>query len=259
MVTEEVVMPGPKGVFFDLFGTLLVYGDMKAAWADWLKAFHLSLRPRGLALSEADFAGECDRFFGREEPARADDGFTVYERRIHHACVELGVRLARKDVARVANHTAAEWQKYVQLDPDASAVLQALAKDKVLALVSNYDHPPHVRALLRRHRLGRYFRAVVVSGDVGVKKPDPRVFDPALRETGLRPSEVVYVGDTEDDVAAARAAGIAPVLIRRLSDADTDGADFKSNSAADQGNGAHGPCDDVTTVRSLHELVAMFG
>jgi hypothetical protein len=29
-----------QGVFFDLYGTLLIYGDMTAAWADWLSDLH---------------------------------------------------------------------------------------------------------------------------------------------------------------------------------------------------------------------------
>lgn len=39
-------------------------------------------------------------------------------------------------------------------------------------------------------------------------KPDPRVFDELLAESGLRPSECVYVGDTPGDAAAANGAGI---------------------------------------------------
>ncbi|MEV0269925.1 HAD hydrolase-like protein [Hamadaea sp. NPDC050747] len=39
-------------------------------------------------------------------------------------------------------------------------------------------------------------------------KPDPRVFDELLAESGLRPAECVYVGDTPGDAAAANGAGI---------------------------------------------------
>ena len=61
-----------------------------------------------------------------------------------------------------------------------------------------------------------FFDAVVVSGDVGVKKPDPAIFAPALEQTGLATDEALFVGDSpEDDVAGARAAGLRPVLIRR--------------------------------------------
>ena len=58
-----------RGVFFDLYGTLFVYGDMKKAWADWLHQFYISLDDLGLTLSEDEFAKECERLFWKAEPA----------------------------------------------------------------------------------------------------------------------------------------------------------------------------------------------
>jgi FMN phosphatase YigB (HAD superfamily) len=49
----------------------------------------------------------------------------------------------------------------------------------------------------------RFFTAIVISGEVGIRKPDPRIFHLALQRTGLQPEEVVYVGDTEEDIAGA--------------------------------------------------------
>ena len=80
-----------KGVFFDLYGTLLIYGDMKAAWSDWLTAFFSKLVPLGLSLSQEDFSQECDRFFGKDPPKNGKDGFTIFENRIHVLCDRLGL------------------------------------------------------------------------------------------------------------------------------------------------------------------------
>ena len=55
---------------------------------------------------------------------------------------------------------------------------------------------------------------VIDSHVVGVAKPDPRIFEVALARAGagIRPSEVVHVGDMlSTDVAGARAAGITPI------------------------------------------------
>ena len=62
---------------------------------------------------------------------------------------------------------------------------------------------------------------------MGVKKPDPRIFDSALDRTGMKPKEVIYVGDTEDDTKAARAAGIVPILIQRKNEGNA--FDFSVN------------------------------
>lgn len=63
-----------RGVLFDLYGTLLVYGDMKKAWADWLHHFYVSLCNLGLTLSEEEFSKECERLFWKAEPALSATG-----------------------------------------------------------------------------------------------------------------------------------------------------------------------------------------
>lgn len=249
-----------RGVFFDLFGTLLVYGDMKVAWAEWLTSFHSCLRPHGLSLSEDLFSRECDRFFGNEEPPEKADDFTVFERRIHYLCVRLGLVLVPTEITRIANHIAGVWQGHIQVDRDAETTLRALENGKALALVSNFDHPPHVHRVLTNHRLSVYFQSIVISGDVGVKKPDPRIFAPALKETGLQPSDVLYVGDTVEDVAAAKAAGIIPVLIQRqTSGTDANALDFTNITSAESQDSIHGRDANVMRVASLNQLVALLG
>ncbi|MCP4568500.1 MAG: hypothetical protein GY841_13060, partial [FCB group bacterium] len=71
-----------KGVFFDLLGTLLIYGDMEKAWQDWLEVFFAGLKEDGLIVLPEEFARKCDGFFGREVNGKAGDGLTVYEQRI---------------------------------------------------------------------------------------------------------------------------------------------------------------------------------
>jgi len=60
------------------------------------------------------------------------------------------------------------------------------------------------------------FEAVIDSHVVGVEKPDPAIFAIALEQIGSRPERAIFVGDVPAvDVAGARAAGIAPVLLDR--------------------------------------------
>jgi putative hydrolase of the HAD superfamily len=60
------------------------------------------------------------------------------------------------------------------------------------------------------------FETVVDSHLVGVEKPDPRIFGIALERMGLRAEATVFLGDMPSvDVAGARAAGVAPILLDR--------------------------------------------
>jgi len=218
-----------RGVFFDLYGTLIRYGDMDAGWQAWVSVLFASLRGHGLTVGEETFAARCDGFFGRPEPRARDDGLTVYERRIRALCDELGTSLPRQALVDTATASAAGWHEYVDLDPEAIPLLEALRPHHTLALISNFDHPTYLRSLLAKSGLEPYFDAVAISGELGVKKPDPAIFVHALHETDLKAHEVIYVGDTAEDIDGAVAAGIHPVLIRRdHHTTDVDGADFRA-------------------------------
>ena len=65
-----------------------------------------------------------------------------------------------------------------------------------------------------RHRFDALFDAVVISGEVGMRKPDPAIFRHALDEIGLSPAACVFVDDLEHNVAAAEELGISGVLHR---------------------------------------------
>jgi YjjG family noncanonical pyrimidine nucleotidase len=95
-----------------------------------------------------------------------------------------------------------------QLFPGALETVRALAKKLPLALVTN-----GIAAVQRRRfsasPITPYFQAVVISEEVGIAKPDPRIFAPALQKIGVEASEVLYVGDSvTSDMAAARNAGM---------------------------------------------------
>jgi putative hydrolase of the HAD superfamily len=58
------------------------------------------------------------------------------------------------------------------------------------------------------------FDAVVLSADVGLKKPDPRIFRLALDRLGVEPGEAVFVGDGEaDELPGAEAVGMRAIQI----------------------------------------------
>jgi putative hydrolase of the HAD superfamily len=246
-----------QGIFFDLYGTLLIYGDMTAAWADWLSALHMELTARGLSMSENELAQYCDGFFTQPAPPQ-QDGLTLFEGRVQRLGVDLGLTLSQADARYLAQSSVDAWQQYVSLDPETIPTLQTLRSQKKLALVSNFDHPSHVYTLLAKLGLTSFFDTVVVSGDVGVEKPDPRIFAPALTKTQLQPDNALYVGDTLDDVRGARAAGLTPILIRRD---DADQSPVASDYKADYDVSLDSPPADESAriIRSLSELLKIVG
>ena len=59
--------------------------------------------------------------------------------------------------------------------------------------------------------------ATIFSYQLGIRKPDPRIYQQALEAVGIRPEEALFVGDGgSDELRGARAVGIRPVLVTRL-------------------------------------------
>lgn len=81
-------------------------------------------------------------------------------------------------------------------------ILQELGESYVVCAVSNGEQD------LGRLGLEGLFAFVVLASDVGYQKPDPRIFEAAMRRTDCSPEEFAHVGDSEvSDVGGARAAG----------------------------------------------------
>ena len=112
-----------------------------------------------------------------------------------------------------------------RLFDDVRPALEALAgRGVTLVVVSNFE--PWLEDVLALQGVDHLFAAVAISGKLGVAKPDPEIFRAALKEAGAEPEATVHVGDQlVNDVAAARAVGITPVLIDRFGrHPDPDGA-----------------------------------
>lgn len=245
-----------KGIFFDLYGTLLVYGNMKQAWSDWLSTFHDLLKEQGLNLSKDSFANECDGFFSGNEPAGFDDNLTALERRIKFLSARLDLKLGQKELGHIADKIARVWQNHITIDSETVPVLTALKRNKTIGLVSNFDHPPHVRDVLIRYELNSFFDTIIISGDVRVKKPDPAIFCIALGQTGLSKDEVIYVGDTNEDVKGALAAGIRPILLARpVQGTDSIALDYRSEHDGLDSPDHFSSKNEVKVIKSLQEVL----
>ena len=113
--------------------------------------------------------------------------------------------------------------------PDARPTLERRAPDYRLGLLSNGNS--RAKAL----GIDDLMSFEVFSQDHGgVEKPDPRLFEIALREAGCEPHELLHVGDSpESDVAGALNADVEPVLLDRDGMREGDGATLRIRSLAE--------------------------
>jgi putative hydrolase of the HAD superfamily len=98
-------------------------------------------------------------------------------------------------------------------DPEAEPALRLVEERGVRAAVISNSNGS-VRRILTELGLARYLEFVLDSGELGIEKPDPRIFQLALDRAGVEPARAIYVGDLYSiDVLGARAVGMTPVLL----------------------------------------------
>lgn len=103
----------------------------------------------------------------------------------------------------------------LELFAEALEVVDAVAQHARIGMITN--GPSGIqREKIRLLGIGDLFPFILVSEEENAWKPDPAIFARALELAGVAPGEAVYVGDSpENDVAGARAAGLASVWINR--------------------------------------------
>lgn len=110
----------------------------------------------------------------------------------------------------------------VALWDDALPVVSELRQRGVkTALVSNCSHS--TRGIVDRLGLVDAFDEIVLSFEVGLRKPDPAIYREALRRVDVEPDRAVFVDDQQDYCDGAASIGIETYLIDRTGDATPDG------------------------------------
>ncbi len=207
-----------RAVSFDLGGTLL---KMRRD-----RMFRRVLADEGYAISPekihsayADVESSWLRRYGyrRLSPEKSMES---YRRLDGFAFRRMFPDAASSEGRRVSGLLREKWPDLEKrfpprLYPDAEPTLRSLRRNGfLLALVSNA--PPDTMEVVEKLGLGKYMACFVISGNVGVSKPNPEIFKIALGRLGVLPGEALHVGDVyEADVVGAVNAGMTGVLIDR--------------------------------------------
>ena len=107
-----------------------------------------------------------------------------------------------------------DYLNFLELRPCAKKLLNMLSMEYKLGLVSNFTYAPVIYAGLRNLGIGHYFNVVLVSEEVGWRKPHIKIFEETLRRLGVTAEETVYVGDSPlEDMKGAKAVGMKTVFV----------------------------------------------
>jgi len=202
-------------IYFDNWNTLVQAPDLMRRGSS-IERFHGYLECRGVDVPYSVFA-EVYRPIARRHTQEADaDGYREldYEKRIEDAFVELGLEDADELARDAWRAYLDEWPRHTEFFPETPEILNSLRGRYKLGVITNYMDGHTCQLIFDKLGYREIFDALVVSAEVGYRKPSRVIFEQALRETGSRPENCVMVGDMYDaDVVGANNVGMRSVLV----------------------------------------------
>ena len=137
---------------------------------------------------------------------------------VEQACRRLGVDVDEKLLREIAPPLFATEIDGLVVGDGVHAALTELSEAgyRLGCITNTLADTTAIRAMLRRQGFEAMMRSVVVSTDVGWRKPHRSLFDRSIRELDVAPDEAVFVGDSPvHDIGGAKAAGLRAVLTRQ--------------------------------------------
>jgi len=93
-------------------------------------------------------------------------------------------------------------------------VIELSKRGYLLGIIANTITETEIPDYLEADGLSGYFKTVVLSSKVGIRKPNPEIYWEAARRIGVEPAKCVYVGDNPvRDVEGTRAAGYGMFIL----------------------------------------------
>lgn len=203
-----------KGIIFDYGGTLDTGGDhwSEIIWDAYMQA--------GVAVDKAEFREAyvyAERELARERhilPAHDFHDMLLIKMRIelqwlaqngHFAAASIEDYAA--EIARLCYESA---RKFVT---EASKVLEELAGRYPMVLVSNFYG--NIETVMEDFGIRQYFKDIIESAVMGVRKPDPRIFEHGVKALGLLPEETLVIGDSyRKDIVPAESIGCQALWLK---------------------------------------------
>ncbi|MBR6747197.1 MAG: HAD family hydrolase [Muribaculaceae bacterium] len=201
------MMNNIKGIIFDYGGTIDSFGD------HWSEVIYDGYKACGLDVDKTEF--RTSYVYAERELARTRHIFPehtfldVMEIKLALELSDLANRgiISQEEAQLKASPIANYCYQRARTSVDAARnVLEKLAEHYPMVLVSNFYG--NVESVIRDMGIRQYFQGIIESAVVGVRKPDARIFSLGVIALGLKPEEVLVVGDSmRKDIMPAESIG----------------------------------------------------
>lgn len=247
---EETLKRPFDVILFDLGSTLIYFdGDFDAILRSGYAASYVFLNESGIKVEREAFLA---RLQAQMDAYRRERETEFIEYTTHHilrlTLAEFGYPDTPESLTRQAVNSIYQLtQQHWNVEDDALSTLEILEADGYrMGLISNAGDGPDVQSLVDQAGLRPFFDVILVSAEMGIRKPNPLIFEQALHFWGVSPDRAAMVGDTLGaDILGARNTGMYSIWVTRR--------------AAAPGNYAHAdtifPDAQISTLKELPELL----
>ena len=211
-----------QAVLFDLGGTLVKTAEVPEIFRRIIETFGLRFDIERINKALEVNTGNFD-----VETGQVELGESFWNKWNANLLTEIGIENGAEHLGR---RISAMWWDYASLEiyADVLPTLSDLATNNVLVGIVTNALRNDYEQMLRRVGIERYFDVIVGTDDCNAAKPDPRMFQHALKKLNLKPFEAIFVGDDlRRDYEGSKKVGMKPVLIDREG---KDTADIESVS-----------------------------
>jgi putative hydrolase of the HAD superfamily len=157
-----------------------------------------------------------DLIFGNSTEFRVQLGLVNRADHLRYVQQELGLETPAE-----MDQVLAEFFGGDRLDTELVDQIRLLKTEYTTAVLSNYSDILREK-ITNTWKIGDAFDHLIISAEVGVKKPDPEIYRIALKKTGCRPGEAVFIDDFIENIEAAQQLGIHGIHFRNADQAVTE-------------------------------------
>ncbi len=215
-----------RGAIFDLGSTLIHFdGDWPILLQDSLDLLIDQLQEDDVDFDRSSFRSAFERALEAYDLQRQSNQLErsttslLQETLNTFGHEEISPEILGRGLKRFYSVSETHWRPM----PALHAVLDELHEEgRMLGLISNAGDVENVQRLIDKVEIRGYFDPIIISSEIGIRKPDPRPFEIVLDQWQVNPESVVMIGDRlEADILGAQGTGIHQIWLKSESGTST--------------------------------------
>lgn len=197
-----------KCIGFDLYSTLI--NTDKHNWNEMMESVYSIIQDLGYKDTFENFLEVRNEIYWKWREYR-EKNYVELTSKIwwREILQKLNLVFLKTDILKIILTSHQKWRTQISIYPEVKKLLFDLKKRFKIVCISNISNGDLAREDMDIFGILKIFDYVVMSSDLGIRKPSPKIFEHVLNHLKIKRNEMIFVGDTlYDDIQGAKAAGL---------------------------------------------------